>query len=181
MRQRIGANAHGGVAELAYAADLKSASSDCGFESHRPYQMQHLKTGAAGVISRIRNPTRTSSSPTATRPTSIKPIREVRLLYSSPAQPPPSGIHKADPSPRQASNASPSQGDSRARSYSPASRRAASRIIPCKISDSLTVKRSKPAASMTSSRITSPAKITGARRGSRPATRSRSASVIAPT
>ncbi len=28
----------GGVAELADAADLKSASSECGFESHRPYQ-----------------------------------------------------------------------------------------------------------------------------------------------
>ena len=29
----------GGVAELADAADLKSASSECGFESHRPYQV----------------------------------------------------------------------------------------------------------------------------------------------
>ena len=32
----------GGVAELAYAADLKSASSDCGFESHRPYHFSAL-------------------------------------------------------------------------------------------------------------------------------------------
>ena len=32
----------GGVAELADAADLKSASSECGFESHRPYQGKDL-------------------------------------------------------------------------------------------------------------------------------------------
>ena len=37
----------GGVAELAYAADLKSASSDCGFESHRPY---HQSSQAASKI-----------------------------------------------------------------------------------------------------------------------------------
>ena len=37
----------GGVAELAYAADLKSASSDCGFESHRPY---HQSSRAASKI-----------------------------------------------------------------------------------------------------------------------------------
>ena len=34
----------GGVAELADAADLKSASSECGFESHRPYQVGFHET-----------------------------------------------------------------------------------------------------------------------------------------
>ena len=37
----------GGVAELADAADLKSASSECGFESHRPYQFAFTEEPAA--------------------------------------------------------------------------------------------------------------------------------------
>ena len=39
--------ARGGVAELADAADLKSASSECGFESHRPYQLAFTEEPAA--------------------------------------------------------------------------------------------------------------------------------------
>lgn len=66
---------------MAYAADLKSASSDCGFESHRPY---HIPRRLPGELAQRR---------------------------------PASGFGP----------------------QAPYSSRAASRIIPCRISDSLAV------------------------------------------